>query len=1003
MAKKPDGSVIIEVEALTADFEKKLKSVNKIAMAGFVATTTAVAGLSTAIISVGKGFETSMAKASTLFGDVNVDVGNLNSKVLELSNSTGIAATELSNSLYSALSAGVKVTEDMASSMTFLERNSKLAIAGFTDVDTAVQSTAKVLNAYGMDVSEIDRVSGILMTTQNLGITTVGQLSASLAQVTPTAAAMKVSFEQVGASLALMTAKGTETSMATTQLNALFAELGKNGTMGSLAMYEALETTDLAGKSFAEMMGEGVQLNTVLGYMSDHASDNGLSMLDMFSSIESGKAALSISSDMEAYDSNMQAMSNTAGVVDEAYEKMQDTFEGKSKILQESLTNVGITAYSKFQEPLKKSMDVAIESLDELSNSTEFNESVDELAESFSGMLNVAIDLAKNVLPILIDSLSWVLKNAKPIAVGLGTITATNKGMKLLSIASKSYKDEMKLISVATKKATGTTVKLTAVTKLQTIAQMALNALKTPMGLGLVVGAVTACTVAYIDWTKKTNEQNISLIKHNKAIEESILKMQVMGIESSKQMESSTEEIILAEKYRKELLENIDAEGVYIGEKGKMMMMLDSLNKTFPDLNASYDEHTGKILDQTGEVVSLDNSVKKLIETKKVEAYMDAYNDDYMEAMKQKEEAINRQMEAQKELMEVEAQLVEKGPEIDEYNRLMTEGQSGMASAVLERAGLLDSETLNLIARKQLLDQAISDDTAFVASNNSIISSYEDVYACYASGDIEGALTKLNNTEVVLFDPEKSGADVEIMKAQVKSFEDDLVVLNALKVSGNIDENSYNEMYEKILEKQKLSQTQLEESEALHNIKMQENSKISDELITGASKSLYTESFVETGLNQVAEAKTATNNTTKAIDDLIHVYKPPTVYIPVEYVVVNSPPSGTGIPTEKKDSYGGRSSTPQPFVMSIANLPNPFAPLSYKNVLHDPVGYARNEINSISSGMSKRINIDVATNNSSQPANVKVEQTNNFNQPISRPSDVTRAIEKQSRYILKVR
>ena len=55
-------------------------------------------------------FETSMAKASTLFGDVNVDTENLDKKMLELSSATGLAADELGGALYSALSAGIPVT-----------------------------------------------------------------------------------------------------------------------------------------------------------------------------------------------------------------------------------------------------------------------------------------------------------------------------------------------------------------------------------------------------------------------------------------------------------------------------------------------------------------------------------------------------------------------------------------------------------------------------------------------------------------------------------------------------------------------------------------------------------------------------------------------------------------------------------------------------------------------------------------------------------------------------
>ena len=208
-----------------------------------------------------------------------------------------------------------------------LEKSSKLAAAGFTDVDTALSATAKTMNAYGMEGEEaMDKVQKVLMQTQNLGITTVGELGASLAQVTPTAAAFGVSFDQVGASLAVMTAQGTSTAQATTQLNSLIAELGKEGTTASKNLAKAAEGTEYAGMSFAQMMESGADLGTILGMISEQADKDEVSMVDMFSSIEAGKAALSIfSQEGETFKKDLGEMSTSADVVGEAYEKVQDT------------------------------------------------------------------------------------------------------------------------------------------------------------------------------------------------------------------------------------------------------------------------------------------------------------------------------------------------------------------------------------------------------------------------------------------------------------------------------------------------------------------------------------------------------------------------------------------------------------------------------------------------------------------------------------------------------
>ena len=104
----------------------------------------------------------------------------------------------MAEAAYSAESASVPM-EDLGAT---LEASTKLATAGFTDVDTALSATVKTMNAYGVTGEEaMNKVQKVLLQTQNKGITTVGELGASLAQVTPIAAATGVSFENVGAAL----------------------------------------------------------------------------------------------------------------------------------------------------------------------------------------------------------------------------------------------------------------------------------------------------------------------------------------------------------------------------------------------------------------------------------------------------------------------------------------------------------------------------------------------------------------------------------------------------------------------------------------------------------------------------------------------------------------------------------------------------------------------------------------------------------------------------------
>ncbi|MEG0764403.1 MAG: phage tail tape measure protein [Pseudoflavonifractor sp.] len=402
------------------------------------AAATTVAGLATAAAKVGSDFESAMAGTSTMFGDVAVDTENLNSKVLALSNSTGLAATEIGKSLYNALSAGIPVTEDMGGAMDYMESCTKLAKAGFTDVDTAVTATAKVLNAYGMELTETDAVQKVMMQTQNKGITTVGELGASLAQVTPTAAAMGVSFENVGAALATMTAQGTPTAQATTQLNALIAELGKSGTIAAGNLEKAAEGTKYAGMSFTDMMDAGVPLNEVLDLLATSADASGLSMIDMFSSIEAGKAALAMAGDNSAaYAENLAAMGTEADVVGDAYAKVTDTLEAKLDILKQSVSNLGIAVYDGMEGPLKDTASMATDWMGEITAAFSTGGLAGAVG-ALGGVLAEAVTQIAAAAPKMIDAgvgllqslLTGIQTNLPALAAGaVGIVTSLVNGI----------------------------------------------------------------------------------------------------------------------------------------------------------------------------------------------------------------------------------------------------------------------------------------------------------------------------------------------------------------------------------------------------------------------------------------------------------------------------------------------------------------------------------------------------------------------------------------------
>lgn len=158
---------------------EKLKDVGgKVSSAGdsiLKLTAPMVAG-GIASLKFSTDFEDSIAKVSTISEDAEVPIDDLRKGILKLSNDSGIASTEIANNVYDAISAGQKTGD----AVNFVTSSTKLAKAGYAEAGQSLDLLTTILNSYGLEATEVTRVSDILINTQNKGKVTVGELSASM-------------------------------------------------------------------------------------------------------------------------------------------------------------------------------------------------------------------------------------------------------------------------------------------------------------------------------------------------------------------------------------------------------------------------------------------------------------------------------------------------------------------------------------------------------------------------------------------------------------------------------------------------------------------------------------------------------------------------------------------------------------------------------------------------------------------------------------------------------
>ena len=228
---------------------------NILASAGIIKGVQELAGAFFEASDAAAAFETATMKVSTIADTNAVSLDTLANGVMDMSLDTGQAVGDLSEALYSALSASV----DTANSVQFTATATKLATGGFTSSATSVDVLTTALNAYGLEADKAGSISDMLITTQNLGKTTVDELAASVGKVIPLASAYGVEMDNLSAAYAELTKGGIATAEAGTYLKGMLRELGDSGSTVSKTLIE--ET----GYSFAQLMQQGYSLGDEIG------------------------------------------------------------------------------------------------------------------------------------------------------------------------------------------------------------------------------------------------------------------------------------------------------------------------------------------------------------------------------------------------------------------------------------------------------------------------------------------------------------------------------------------------------------------------------------------------------------------------------------------------------------------------------------------------------------------------------------------------------------------
>lgn len=283
-----------------------------------------------------RAFGAAMRVANTMAGKNAEGFAKLKNQVAELAKNVPVARDELANGLYQVVSNSVPENNWL----NFLNKSAKASVGGVADLGEVVKVTSTVIKNYGLAWDAAESVQDKIQLTAKNGVTSFEQLAQALPRVTANASTLGVSVDELLASFATLTGVSGNTNEVATQMAAIFTALVKPSS----------EATEMAEKMGIEFNAASIKaagglrnfLTQLDASVKEYAAANGVLEQEvyakLFGSAESLRALTPLTNQLaEKFSENVDAMANSAGTINAAYNEMSSTGSATTQMLKNQL------------------------------------------------------------------------------------------------------------------------------------------------------------------------------------------------------------------------------------------------------------------------------------------------------------------------------------------------------------------------------------------------------------------------------------------------------------------------------------------------------------------------------------------------------------------------------------------------------------------------------------------------------------------------------------------
>lgn len=402
------------------------KKAGKVVAGAALAAATTTGTLGIAAVKAAADYESQLSNVSTLLTGTDAQVAartsEIGDQILDVSNRTGVATSDLTDGMYQVISA----FGDSADAASILETAAKSAAAGNATTTDSINLLSAVTKGYGdTSAAAVQKAADLSFATVRLGQTTFPELAASLGKVIPLTSTLGVQQEQLFGAMSTLTGVTGNTAEVATQLKATMQSF----LQPSANMAKSLKSMGYeSGQALLESKG----FQGALDALKDSVGGNDLAFAGLFSSVEAQTAVLSLAgTQADNFTSKTAEMYKATGAADTAFQRQTSNLKYDIQAIKTLGANFLVQIGQKVLPYVRELAEKALPVLQE--------------------KIPIIVDyIANKAIPAAIRAGSWIKKHKTlllSMAAGVVTLVTAFKTLKTINTVVTTFTSLKSIIS----------------------------------------------------------------------------------------------------------------------------------------------------------------------------------------------------------------------------------------------------------------------------------------------------------------------------------------------------------------------------------------------------------------------------------------------------------------------------------------------------------------------------------------------------------------------------